>query len=38
MNNNGTYKVGIYERLSREDDLDDESKQHIKERQLQSFV
>ena len=24
MNNNGTYKVGIYERLSREDDLDDE--------------
>lgn len=33
MNNNGTYKVGIYERLSREDDLDDESKSITHQRE-----
>lgn len=33
MNNNGTYNVGIYERLSREDDLEDESKSITKQRE-----
>ncbi len=32
-NNNGTYKVGIYERLSREDDLNDESKSITHQRE-----
>ena len=33
MKNNGTYKVGIYERLSREDDLEDESKSITHQRE-----
>ena len=33
MNTNETYKVGIYERLSREDDLDDESKSITHQRE-----
>ena len=34
MNNNGTYKVGIYLRLSREDDLSDESKSITHQREI----